>query len=107
VAPFGWENTTTNQKWRILVRVRDRGGTCWGGFCYRLGVANKVTNKQKNKIRHGLDGRQSAKKTHNNQPKTCGRDGGDYGGEARRAGGVGKRNIIVFWRGGSIGEVKI
>jgi len=46
-------------------------------------------------------------KTHNNQPKTGGRDGGDYGGEAQRAGGVGKHNIIIFWRGGSIGEVKI
>jgi len=26
--------------------------------------------------------------THNNQPKTGGRDGGDYEGEARRAGGA-------------------
>jgi hypothetical protein len=34
--------------------------------------------------------------------KTGGRNGGNYGGEARRAGGVGKRNIIVFWRGGSM-----
>jgi len=46
--PFGWENTTTNQKLafavgRILARARDRGGTCWGAFRYRLGAANKVT----------------------------------------------------------------
>jgi len=52
--PFGWENTTTNQKsafsvGRILGRARDHGGTCWGGFRYRLGAANKVTKKQKNK----------------------------------------------------------
>ena len=52
-----------------------------------------------------LDGRQSAKKTHNNQPKTGGRDGGGYGGEAQRAGGAGKRDIIVFWRGEVKGEV--
>jgi hypothetical protein len=34
--------------------------------------------------------------THNNQPKTGGRDGGDYGGEARRVGGARKCNIIIF-----------
>ena len=45
-------------------------------------------------------------KKNNNQPKTGGRNGGDYGGETRRAGGVGKRDSIVFWRGGSIGEVE-
>jgi len=39
------------------------------------------------------------KKKHNNQPKTGSRNGGDYGGEARRAGGVGKRDIIVFGGG--------
>ncbi len=31
--------------------------------------------------------------------KNSGRNGGDYGGEARRAGGAGERDIIVFWRG--------
>ena len=35
----------------------------------------------------------------NNQPKTVGRDGGDYGWETRRAGGAGGCDIIVFWRG--------
>jgi len=65
--PFGWENTTTNQKLafsvgRILGRACNRGGACWGGFRYRLGAANKVTKKTKNKIRRGLDGRRSAKK---------------------------------------------
>jgi len=50
--PFGWENTTTNQKLafavgRILGRARDHGGTCWGAFRYRLGAANKVTKHKK------------------------------------------------------------
>ena len=62
--------------------------------------------KQQNKLRCGLRWPLIGKKTHNNQPKTGSRDRGDYGGETRRAGGVGKRDIIVFWRGGSIGEVK-
>ena len=65
--PFGWENTTTNQKLafavgRILGRVRDHGKTCWGRFCYRLGAANKVTKNKKIKYIVALDGRQSAKK---------------------------------------------
>jgi len=65
--PFGWENTTTNQKLvfavgRILGRARDRGGTCWGAFRYRLGAANKVTKNKKIKYVVALDGRQSAKK---------------------------------------------
>jgi len=50
--PFGWENTTTNQKLafavgRILRRARDHGGTCWGAFHYRLGAVNKVTKTKK------------------------------------------------------------
>ncbi len=65
--PFGWENTTTNQKLvfavgRILVRARDRNGTCWGAFHYRLGAANKVTKNKKIKYVVALDGRQLAKK---------------------------------------------
>jgi len=102
--PFGWESTTTNQKLafvvgKILGRARDRGGTCWGAFRYRLGAAHEVTKNKKNKIRRGLRWPPIGKKTHNNQPKTGGCDGGDYGREERRAGGVGKRDIIVFWRG--------
>jgi len=79
--PFGWENTTNNQKLafsvgRILGRARDRGGTCWGGFHYRLGAANKVTKKQNDKIRHGLDGRRSAKKhTTTNQKQAAATEG--------------------------------
>jgi len=50
--PFGWENTTTNQKLafavgRILGMACDRGGTCWGAFCYRLGAVNTVTKTKK------------------------------------------------------------
>jgi len=79
--PFGWENTTTNQKLafsvgRILGRARDRSGTCWGGFCYRLGAANKVTKKQNNKIRRGLDGCRLAKKhTTTNQKQAAAMEG--------------------------------
>jgi hypothetical protein len=35
--------------------------------------------------------------THNNQPKTGGRDGGDYEGEARRAGGAREARYLRFW----------
>ena len=64
--PFGWENTTTNQKLafavgRILGRACDRGGMCWGrAICYPLGASNKVT-KNKKKYGVALDGRQLAK----------------------------------------------
>ncbi len=40
--PFGWENTTTNQKLafavgRILGRARDRSGTCGGSALLSFG----------------------------------------------------------------------
>ena len=65
--PFGWENTTTNQKLaftvgRILGRACNRGGTCWGAFRYRLGAENKVTKNKKIKYVMALDCHQSAKK---------------------------------------------
>ena len=43
-----------------------------------------------------LDGRRPKKKSHNNQPKTGGRDGGDYRGEAGRAGGAGEARYHHF-----------
>jgi len=62
-------------------------------------VSNQTMKKQNNKIHRGLKWLPIEKKTHNNQPKTGGRDGGDHLGEARRAGGAGKRDIIVFGGG--------
>ena len=49
--PFGWENTTTNQKLvfavgRILERARDRGGMCGGSVLLSFGVAKgRLKNK--------------------------------------------------------------
>ena len=97
-------DTTTNRKFvptaeETLEKACDCDGTCVGGILPSFGAANKVTKTKKNKIRRGLRWPPIGKKSHNNQPKTGGRNGGDYGGEARRAGGTGKRDIIVFWRG--------
>jgi hypothetical protein len=36
--------------------------------------------------------------SHNNQPKTGVRDGGEYGEDVRRSGGVGGSTIPLFWR---------
>ena len=55
--------------------------------------------KIKIKIHRGLRWPSIIKKTLNNQPKTGGRDGWDFGGEARRAGGAEKRDTIVFGGG--------
>ena len=97
-------DTTTNRKFvptaeETLEKACDCDGMCVGGILPSFGAANKVTKTKKNKIRRGPRWPPFGKKSHNNQPKTGGRNGGDYGGEARRAGGTGKHDIIVFWRG--------
>jgi hypothetical protein len=72
---------------------------------YRLGRQTERRKIKFIKIRRGLKQPPIDQTSHNNQPKTGGRDGGDYGGEARRVGGVGKRRPIVW--GGEWNDTKI
>ena len=58
-------------------------------------------------MRRGLRWPPIVKKSHNNQPKTGGRNGGDYGGEAGQAVGAEGARYHCFLEGGSIGEEKI
>jgi len=109
-SPFGWENTTTNQKLvfavgKILGRVRNRGETCWGAFRYRLGAANTVTKNKTIKYVVASDGRQSAKKhTTTNQKQVAVTEVTMEGRrDEREAWGSA---ISLFFRGGGIGEVE-
>jgi len=88
-------------QWRHAWRG-SRGGTPSN----RLGRQIERRKINENEIQHGLRWLPINEIVHNNQPKTGGRDGGDYGGEAQRAGGAGKRDIIVFGRGRSQRIVK-
>ena len=76
------------------------------GVGVSFGASNRTIKKKLIKIRRGLRWPLIDKKTHNNQPKTGGRDGVDYGGEARQVGGVGKRDTIIFGGGEVQREVK-
>ena len=53
------------------------------------------------KYNTALDGRQSMNLYTTTNQKQVAATEGDYGGEARRAGGAGKRDIIVFGGGRS------
>jgi hypothetical protein len=53
-----------------------------------------------------LDGRQSLKNTQQST-KNSSRDGGDYGGEARQAGGAGEAQYHCFGGGFSFDNKKI
>jgi hypothetical protein len=44
--------------------------------------------------------------THNNQPKTGGRDGEEYEGEAQRAGGIGEAGYHRFGKALELMDVK-
>jgi len=95
-----------NNQPRVGVSDRLDAGeeACWSGSAggdtiQSFGAANGATKNKKNNLHRGLRLPPINNNTHNNQPKTGGRNGGDYGGDARRAGGTGKHDIIVFWRG--------
>ena len=87
-------------------RAGGGGGARGGTPSNRLGRRIERQKINENEIQHGLTWPPINEFLHNNQPKTGSRDGEDYGGEARRAGGAGERDIIVFWRGEVELEVK-
>jgi len=62
--------------------------------------------KKTKKFVVALNGRQSAK-IHTTTNQNSGRDGGDYGGEARRAGGAGEAQYHRFGGGLSLDNKKI
>ena len=71
---------------------------CGGGGVIASFRASHQTMKTKLiKIRRGLEWPPIDKITHNNQPKTGGRNGGDYGGEAQQAEGAGEARYHYFY----------
>ena len=51
----------------------------------------------KHEIHHDLRQPSINNGSHNNQPKTGVRDGGEYGEDVRRSGGTGASAIPLFW----------
>ncbi len=69
-----------------------------GGTPYnRLGVANRAAKNKKMKYTVAFGRPMIDNGSHNNQPKTGVRDGGEYGEDVRRLGGVGVSVIPLFW----------
>ena len=67
------------------------GRNVWGSLSYCLGRRMEASDKKKKDgLGPGHRRPPIGNFTHNNQPKTGGRDGGDYEGEARQAGGAGE-----------------
>ena len=62
-----------------------------------FGVSNGAAKNRNKKIHRGLRRPPIDDILYNNHPKTGGRDGGDYEGEARRAGGAGEARYCRFW----------
>ena len=60
----------------------------WGGTIPSFRAVNLMTEKKKYKICSGLRWLPINDNTHNNQSKTGGPDGGEYGGKVQQAGGV-------------------
>ncbi len=83
-----------------------RGGrSTWGNAVPLFWTLNRATQKNENKIHGGVNRPPIGGSKHNNQPKTGGRDGGEYGGDMRRAGRVGEAQChhfggVVNWIGG-------
>jgi hypothetical protein len=55
-----------------------------------------MIKNEENVIRCGLKWPQNNKLKHNNQPKTCGRDGAETGYEVQPAGAWGERKFIIL-----------
>ncbi len=70
-----------------------------GGVVPLFGASNGSKRQKKYRDGLGLGHRWPPIEnfTHNNQPKTGSRDGGDYEGEARQAGGAGEARYHRFW----------
>ncbi len=68
------------------------------GGCHNIvwGI-NGAAKKIQYEIHHGLNWPPIDHFTHNNQPKTGSRDGGEYEGEIRQAGGGGESMVLSFW----------
>jgi len=83
------------------VREETRPGrNMWGSLTHCLGRRMEVSD-EKNREMGWEPGRRRPpikKITHNNQPKTGGRDGGDYEGERNEREARGKHDTIVFGR---------
>jgi hypothetical protein len=82
------------------VREETRPGrNVWGTLSHCLGRRMEASDKKKSRDGLGLGHRRPLIKnfTHNNQLKTGSRDGGDYEGEAQRAGGSGEARYHCFW----------
>ena len=83
----------------ISERASDCGRTCGGCTVQSFGVANGIMKNKLIKIHCGLRWPPIDDFTHNNQPKTVGRDRWDYGWMAQRAGGAGEAQYHHFWGG--------
>jgi hypothetical protein len=88
-----------------LERWRAGGGACGETLSRRLGRQMEQHKNYKNTIHGGIYWPPIGKPKHNNQPKTGGRDGGEHGGDIRRAGHVGEARChhfggVVSWIGG-------
>jgi hypothetical protein len=63
----------------------------------RFGVANRGAKNKKMKYTIAFEWPPIDNGSHNNQPKTGGCNGGEYGEDVRWSGGMGGSMIPLFW----------
>ncbi len=69
-----------------------------GGTPYNpLGVTNRAAKNKKMNYTIAFGRLMINNGSHNNQPKTGVREGGEYGEDVRRSGGAGGSAIPLFW----------
>jgi hypothetical protein len=82
----------------IIIEEMQSQRNVWGGrriIIWRWQIEWQNNKKMKYTIAFGR--RPINNGSHNNQPKTGDRDGGEYGEDVRRSGGMGGSAIPLFW----------